>query len=319
MWHGLRDFVEGRKIPIPNREQGGRFRLFPCRVLSSGVFTTPFYLFFPSMVEKVFKIYYHGWIPYLSVVTHKPLLSWILHSDDSLYCFLSWHLVILPPCHIKKGQHDAVQTKIVFFDACLMPAMLCALKFIKAGSSATPGKNPRLPRRTGHVQLRVSHRTWAKMSQEEVILGSTSLGQMHCPVSWALHFLPHTSSQPTQIQLHISLPAQVCLSWGPFSRWDEGFASGCTRGSTSSVSPQCLYVFFLQYWQLGRVEYSLTASFDEGDPAYEWIILFLVRPLPYFAGWLLFFTRHDSDRQKSVGTIPLLPRHRNNFSEKMGY
>ena len=101
-----------------------------------------------------------------------------------------------------------------------------------------PQKTPRLPG--------VSHRTcqWANLTSLEAwILGSTSLGRTRYPASWALQFLPLSSIQPAQMLLHTSLLAQVCSFWGRFSRWGEDFVSGSTRGSTSSVSLQCLYVF----------------------------------------------------------------------------
>lgn len=52
-------------------------------------------------------------------------------------------------------------------------------------------------------------------------------------------------------------------------------------------------MLYLQILLLTNVEYSITAQFDEGDPSYEWIVLFLVR---------IFFSRGSSVVTKRLQT-----------------
>jgi hypothetical protein len=109
------------------------------------------------------------------------------------------------------------------------------------------------------------------------------MGRTHCPVSWALQFLPHSSNQPAQILLHTSLPAQGCSFWGRFSRRGADFVSGFTRGSASSVSLPCLYVFLpiLTAWPSCRI--LVDGFLRRGRPSVRMDNLILGTFTPYFA------------------------------------
>lgn len=67
-------------------------------------------------------------------------------------------------------------------------------------------------------------------------------------------------------------------------------------------------------WCILRAEYSITAEFNEGDPAYDWIINFIVRqsfyPLPFFSS----LTRDFRPRKRSGAARETSASPRNHLS-----
>jgi len=62
-------------------------------------------------------------------------------------------------------------------------------------------------------------------------------------------------------------------------------------------------------------EYCVTARFDEGDPTYDWVLLFLVsRPSPHFGHSI----DHTPDREKDLAPFQRLYRQREEFQTQMG-
>ena len=77
----------------------------------------------------------------------------------------------------------------------------------------------------------------------------------------------------------------------------------------------CVHLIFVRVTEFDDVtEYSMTARFDQGDPAYEWILHFLVRvPPPHSHS----HRNNHADPRKSLDSVERLSRQREKLQTRM--
>lgn len=110
-------------------------------------------------------------------------------------------------------------------------------------------------------------------------------------------------------------------SWGSFSKRVADFSIGLLNESgfvSTSMSSECLAVDLLTPMRPAcfGVEFSVTAQFTEGDPTFEWIVVFMVRritstiPMLPIAQWcfIRLCHRRRGISGRGLGTSVSIPK-----------